>query len=210
LKNKVLQEGEVTIIGLYAIGTSTTLESNKSQCLNPVCSQPFFQHRYVTPKFATHAAYVADWRRRRKLATQQHLQVWHRHLKDQWETPASVFDPVHHEFGITLDVCAEPHNTQCPHFFSPEMDGLVQDWGHNICWMNPPFSQVKRWLRKALDSAQAGATVICLVKHTPGVGWWRQLIPPDAEVRALGRVRFVGAKHQSPFDVALVILRPPA
>src|SRR5262249_40352362 len=72
-------------------------------------------------------------------------------------------------------------------------DGLTQDWGQEVWWMNPPFSQVKLWLRKALDSAHAGATVVCWVKHTPGVGWWKQLIAPvvpTADVRALGRVRF--------------------
>jgi phage N-6-adenine-methyltransferase len=117
---------------------------------------------------------------------------------------------VQREFGITLDVCATAENTKCARYFTPADDGLAQDWGQAVCWMNPPFSQVKVWLRKALDSAQAGATVVCLVKHTPGVGWWRQLIAPDADVRALGRVRFVGATHQSPFDVALVIFRPPS
>ena len=40
-------------------------------------------------------------------------------------------------------------------------------------------------------------------------------MPPEAEIRALGRVRFVqangvAAQHQAGFDSALVILRPPA
>src|SRR5262249_3226 len=143
------------------------------------------------------------YRVRKAKATQQHLKIWHRHLTDARETPASIFNPVQQEFGITLDVCADAANTKVPHhYFSPDDDGLSQDWGQEICWMNPPFSQVRLWLRKALDSVQAGATVICLVKHTPGVGWWRELIPPAAEVRALGRVRFVGMKHQAPFDAA--------
>jgi site-specific DNA-methyltransferase (adenine-specific) len=180
------------------------------KCLNAACPHPWFRATYRTPRFPTHAAYVADWRRRKRQAAQQHLKIWHRHLKDNWETPATVFDPVQREFGITLDVCATAENTKCARYFTPADDGLAQDWGQAVCWMNPPFSQVKVWLRKALDSAQAGATVVCLVKHTPGVGWWRQLIAPDTDVRALGRVRFVGATHQSPFDVALVIFRPPS
>jgi len=183
-------------------------------CLNAACSQPYFRGRYATPRFTTltHAEYVAEWRRRQKQATQQHLKIWHRHLKDQWETPAYVFDPLQIEFGFTLDVCAEAHNTKCRRYFSPETDGLAQDWGQNMCWMNPPFSDVAKWLRKAQSSAMAGATVVCLVKHTPGVGWWRKLIEPFVsytDVRPLGRVRFVGAKGNSPFDVAIVIFRPP-
>jgi len=149
------------------------------------------------------------YRLRKKKAAQQHHKIWHRHLKDNWETPADVFDPVQREFGILLDVCATADNTKCARYFTPTDDGIKQDWGTNICWMNPPFSEVADWLRKALASAQAGATVVCLVKHTPGAGWWRKTIAPNTEVRALGRVRFVGAKNQSPFDVALVFFRPP-
>jgi hypothetical protein len=39
LKNKVFQEGGVTTIGLYDIGTSTTLESNKSLLQLPLLFQ---------------------------------------------------------------------------------------------------------------------------------------------------------------------------
>ena len=144
-------------------------------------------------------------RLRQKLAQK----VYHQSKRTTWETPQEIFDAYDAEFHFTLDVCATAQTAKCPRYFSPEQDGLRQDWGTEICWMNPPFSQVRVWLRKALDSANAGATVICLVKHTPGVGWGRQLIAPTTEVRALGRVKFVGAKHQSPFDVALVIFRPP-
>jgi phage N-6-adenine-methyltransferase len=149
------------------------------------------------------------------LRAKAQARIWHSALNDRWGTPAEIFEPVRREFGITLDVCAEPWSATCARYFSPEMNGVAQDWGTDICWMNPPFSQVKIWLPKAVASAQAGATVICLVKHTPGVGWWRQHIPPEAEVRALGRVRFlhpdthVQAKYVAGFDSALVILRPP-
>lgn len=165
--------------------------------------------------YATNAARQRAYRVRKKHATQQHLKLWHRHLSDRWGTPPEVFAPVQREFGITLDVCAEAWSAKAGRYFSPEMDGLAQDWGCEICWMNPPFSQVKVWLPKAVTSAAAGATVICLVKHTPGVGWWRTHMPPEAEIRALGRVRFiqpdgVQAKHAAGFDSALAILRPPA
>ena len=105
------------------------------------------------------------YRLRKKKAAQQHHKIWHRHLKDNWETPADVFDPVQREFGILLDVCATADNTKCARYFTPTDDGIKQDWGTNICWMNPPFSEVADWLRKALASAQAGATVVCLVNR---------------------------------------------
>jgi hypothetical protein len=109
-------------------------------------------------RYATNAARQRAYRVRKHKATQQQLKIWHRHLRDTWETPAAVFDPVQREFGITLDVCAEATNTKCTRFFSPEQNGLTQDWGQDVCWMNPPFRQVVVWLQKAIASTQAGAT----------------------------------------------------
>jgi hypothetical protein len=90
--------------------------------------------------YATNARRQRAYRLRKKLAAQQHLKIWHRHLKDHWETPAYVFDPVQREFGVSLDVCATADNTKCARYFTPTDDGLQQEWGTAICWMNPPFS----------------------------------------------------------------------
>src|SRR4051812_26379019 len=55
---------------------------------------------------------------------------------DDWETPPEVFDPLNREFGFTLDVAAQAHNAKCDRFISPDDDGLVSDWGANVCWCN--------------------------------------------------------------------------
>lgn len=53
-------------------------------------------------------------------------------------------------------------NAKVARFFSPELDGLSQDWT-GVCWCNPPYgSQIGTWVRKATQSAQQGATVVCL------------------------------------------------
>lgn len=62
---------------------------------------------------------------------------------DLWSTPQEYFDGVSKEFSFTLDVCALPENTKCEKFFSPEIDGLSQDW-KGVCWMNPPLRQGHR------------------------------------------------------------------
>jgi len=44
------------------------------------------------------------------------------------ETPQDLFDELNDEFHFTLDPCAMPQNTKCAKYFTPEDDGLKQDW----------------------------------------------------------------------------------
>lgn len=48
---------------------------------------------------------------------------------DMWETPAAFFRALDAEFHFTVDVCAVPENAKCKVFYTPEQDGLVQNWG---------------------------------------------------------------------------------
>src|SRR5262245_52388295 len=77
------------------------------QCLHPACEVNWFVANPCRAKYPTEAAaYMRNYRARKKKATQQHLKAYHRHKRDDWETPAGVFDPLAQEFGCTLDVCA--------------------------------------------------------------------------------------------------------
>ena len=129
--------------------------------------------------------------------------------KDDWETPDDVFIPLDREFGFTLDVCANKINHKVGYYFDEEDNGLIQDWGTNICWMNPPYSQLKKWLEKAYTSSLNGATVVCLIPaRTDTKAWWN-FVEGKAEVRRRkGRIKFVGAKSSAPFPSCIVIYRP--
>lgn len=48
---------------------------------------------------------------------------------DLWATPQAFFDELNAEFHFDLDPCALPDNAKCGKFFTPEDDGLKQDWG---------------------------------------------------------------------------------
>lgn len=70
---------------------------------------------------------------------------------DQWETPQWLFDELNKEFEFTLDVCATADNAKCKEFFSPEDDGLSQDW-RGVCWMNPPYGRkISEWIEKRMN-----------------------------------------------------------
>jgi phage N-6-adenine-methyltransferase len=136
--------------------------------------------------------------------------VYHESKRADWETPWHVFDPYNDEFAFSLDVCAEAHTRKCARYFSPEQDGLAQDWGEDICWMNPPYgTQIGVWMEKAYRSSLSGATVVCLVPSRTGTLWWHAWVRDKAEIRyRKGRIRFVGAPSGATFDAAAVIYRP--
>lgn len=50
-----------------------------------------------------------------------------------WATPQDFFDKLNDEFHFTLDPCALPENAKCKKFFTPEDNGLSQNWGGQKC-----------------------------------------------------------------------------
>jgi len=128
---------------------------------------------------------------------------------DLWATPQDFFDTLDAEFGFTLDVCALPHNAKCQRFFTPDEDGLKQHW-QGVCWMNPPYGrEIGRWVRKAYQSAQEGATIVCLVPARTDTAWWHTWVVKADDVRFIrGRLKFGGSQNSAPFPSAVVIFRP--
>ena len=124
---------------------------------------------------------------------------------DQWETPQEFFESLDKEFGFKTDVCATAENTKCERFFSPEQNGLLQEWT-GVCWCNPPYGrEIKKWVRKAAGSE---ATTVLLLPARTDTGWFHEHIYGKAEVRFLrGRIKFSGAKHNAPFPCMLVVFR---
>lgn len=127
---------------------------------------------------------------------------------DEWSTPQDFFESIRSEFDFTLDVCATPENAKCKTFFTREQDGLSNPWT-GVCWMNPPYGkQIGLWIKKAYDSSQQGATVVCLVPARTCTAWWHDYAI-KAEVRFIrGRLRFGGAKYSAPFPSAVLIFKP--
>lgn len=96
-------------------------------------------------------------------------------------------------------------------YFTEEDDALTQTWSGTV-WLNPPYGTgIPRWVEKAIQSADEGATVVMLVPARTDSVWFQQLVRRAHEVRLLaGRVTFVGAANPAPFPSAVVVLRPRA
>lgn len=126
---------------------------------------------------------------------------------DVWATPQHVFDEWNAIWNFTTDVCALPENAKCPHYYTPELDGLAQEWKGN-CWMNPPYGRViGKWVKKAHDAAIAGqASTVCLLPARTDTKWFHEFIYHQAEVIFLkGRLKFGGATNSAPFPSMMVI-----
>lgn len=136
---------------------------------------------------------------------------------DEWETPQDFFDELNKEFGFTLDVCATAKNKKCERWFASPLDnqiygcivdGLINEWAHEVCWMNPPYSQIGKWMQKAYEESLYGATVVCLVPARTDTKWFHDYVYGKAETRFVkGRLKFGGSKNSAPFPSMVVIYR---
>jgi phage N-6-adenine-methyltransferase len=124
---------------------------------------------------------------------------------DLWATPHDLFQELNAEFCFTLDVCATAENAKCDRFFTEQEDGLEQDWS-GVCWMNPPYGDaIATWVKKAYESAEDGAIVVCLVPARVDTGWWWDYCR-HGDVRFLrGRLKFGGGENSAPFPSAVVV-----
>ena len=118
--------------------------------------------------------------------------------RDSRFTPPDFMAHVHAAFGeIDLDPCA--------HRLSPVVarrrilldeggDGLVDAWSGRLAFVNPPFSELTRWLERAYDEWRAGRveTVVCLVPVRTDSALFHDRLSADADIHLLrGRVRFL-------------------
>lgn len=125
-----------------------------------------------------------------------------------WETPQDFFDNLNMEFKFKTDVCALPENAKCDTYFTPEQDGLTQEW-KGACWMNPPYGrEISKWVKKAYESALGGATVVCLLPSRTDTKWWHDYVMQSRDIRFIkGRLKFGGCKNSAPFPSVVVVFK---
>lgn len=131
---------------------------------------------------------------------------------DIWGTPDHVFKAAELLFGrCDLDVCASAENTKCKKFYSEQDDGLSKNWSKDAkrnCWMNPPYSEIDIWMKKAIQESRKGASVICLVPARTDTDWWhRYTMKADDVIFLRGRIKFGCGKNSAPFPSALIYFR---
>lgn len=130
---------------------------------------------------------------------------------DMWGTPIEFFNKLDREFSFKIDVCAVEENAKCDKYFTPEIDGLAQDWDETS-FMNPPYGrEIGDWMEKAYkESVNHGSTVVALVPSRTDTQWWHNWAM-KGEVRLLeGRLKFGGSTSSAPFPSAIIVFGPDA
>jgi len=141
-------------------------------------------------------------------------------VKDDWETPYSLYAKLNLEFNFDVDVAANSKNTKCPVYIPyPEVDALQADWNTygKRAFMNPPYSNWHPWAKKAVEQSTSKnpILVVGLLPVDTSTRAFHQFIyrQPNAEIRFLDhRLRFEygGIPGPSParFASMVVLWRP--
>ena len=143
----------------------------------------------------------------------ENIQVMFSSKDDKWSTPQDFYDELNAEFGFTLDPCADEFNHKCNKYFTEGDDGLLQDWGGEIVFCNPPYGKaIKDWVRKAyIEGCKPNTTVVLLIPARTDTAYFHDYIYHEAkEIRFIrGRLKFGNSKNAAPFPSMVVIYRGP-
>lgn len=130
---------------------------------------------------------------------------------DQWATPQAFFDELNEEFSFTLDPCADEFNHKCEKYFTKEQDGLVQDWGGETVFCNPPYGrEIPLWVKKCYDEVRSGgcSVAVMLIPARTDTRWFHEYIYGKAEIRFIkGRLKFGESANSAPFPSMLCVFK---
>lgn len=115
------------------------------------------------------------------------------HASDEWATPKYIYDQAM-EKGMY-----DP----CP--LGGTSNGLKSDWGADN-YVNPPYSQLLRWVEKSIEQHRKGKSVLLLIPARTDTKAFRMLYEHGSEITFItGRLRFNDA-GTAPFPSMLVRL----
>lgn len=155
-------------------------------------------------------------RARRRAPERAYWEQGDKEDRDSRFTPPEFLTLIYEAFGeIDIDPCAHPLSPVVAKrriILQEGGDGLVEDWSGALAYVNPPYSQMLTWLRRAHDQWCAGnvETVVCLVPVRTDSAWFHETLSFDADIYLLqGRVRFLdtqGKGQHTPFSLMVVTL----
>ena len=136
--------------------------------------------------------------------------------RDSRFTPPDFMAAIYAAFGeIDLDPCGHvlsPVIARRRILLSEGGDGLTDAWSGRLVFVNPPFSELLKWLQRAHGQWRAGTveTVVCLGPVRTDSRWFHDTLSADADIYLLrGRVRFLDPRGQgqhTPFSLMIVTL----
>ena len=105
--------------------------------------------------------------------------------RDLWRTPPALFTSLDAEFCFQLDAAAAPHNALCRKFITAEQNTLETPWADYLSipgyvWLNPPYSEIMPFVKKAPQRAPIRSARSCWFRQTHRLAGSRRLSRPPA------------------------------
>ncbi len=101
------------------------------------------------------------------------------------------FAPLHQRFRFTIDAAASATNARLERYWTIEDNALEQSWAGERVWCNPPYSDIRSWVRKAWDEWQKldspRLIVLLLPANRTEQAWWQGYVEPYRDGRGTGR-----------------------
>lgn len=129
---------------------------------------------------------------------------------NEWPTPQDFFDELNREFSFTLDPCSTDENHKCSKYYTLAEDGLLQDWGGERVFCNPPYGrEIGKWVEKSfVESKKENTLVVMLLPARTDTRWFHNFIYNKSEIRFVkGRLKFGDSKNSAPFPSMVVVFR---
>jgi phage N-6-adenine-methyltransferase len=110
---------------------------------------------------------------------------------DKWGTPTNLYNELNKEFNFNYDPCPIDWKED-------DGDGLLKEWGNSV-FCNPPYSNVKLWIKKASEEHNKGGKLIVMLINTitDTLAFHEYIYnKPDIEIRFIkGRLKFINPEH---------------
>ena len=89
------------------------------------------------------------------------------------------------------------------------MTGCRKVGGGEIVFVNPPYSQIKLWVKKAWEeSVKPNTIVVLLIPARTDTKYFHEYIYNRSEIRFIpGRIKFNMGKGDAPFPSMVVVFR---
>lgn len=128
---------------------------------------------------------------------------------DEWTTPQWLFENLNVKYNFTLDPASDGTNNKCIKHYTIQDDGLVQSWKDEVVFINPPYSKVYDWVKKAhTEAKQNNATVVMLLPARVDSRWFHDFCLDPLLVKSVtfirGRLKFGNSKNSAPFPSMIV------
>lgn len=116
--------------------------------------------------------------------------------RDYYQTPQYIYNWMDSIYEFDIDLAANKDNAKNSNFITEEADSLTIDWHlyGKTGWLNPPYSDIKSWVRKAALESSHGFTTVMLINTPNGEKIYRNVFYKASEIIFInGRLAFIGA-----------------